>query len=85
MLPPDIAMVPARGKFCELCTPPVHYLLGCTSCRHQWHEPPSPGVFLCPKCGTEVLVSPLEHAKWERNIVTASGFLRVGGLLRESE
>lgn len=78
-------MVPARGKFCELCTPPVHYMLACTGCGHQWHEPPAPGAFLCPRCGTEVQVSPSEHAKWERNIVTASGVLRVGGLLRENE
>lgn len=78
-------MVPARGKFCELCTPPVHYMLTCTGCLHPWHEPPSPGIFVCPKCGTEVEVSSAEHDKWETVVVAASGFLRVRGQHSETE
>lgn len=85
MLCGDVPMVPAQGKFCELCTPPVHYMLTCTGCLHQWHEPPSPGVFMCPKCGTEVTVSFAEHGNWERVVVTASGFSHIRGPRSENE
>jgi rRNA maturation endonuclease Nob1 len=57
-------MIPERGAFCDLCTPPFHYRLRCRSCPRAWDEPALRGPYLCPQCGTEHVVTPEAHEAW---------------------
>jgi DNA-directed RNA polymerase subunit RPC12/RpoP len=58
-------MIPELGRSCDVCIPPVHYLINCPACEHSWDEAPEAGEFACSRCSAKVVVSEDDHAVWK--------------------
>jgi DNA-directed RNA polymerase subunit RPC12/RpoP len=58
-------MIPELGRSCDICIPPVHYLINCAICESSWDEAPEPGEFTCPRCSSMTVVSEDDHAVWK--------------------